>query len=307
MTSEIRQLRRLTGSDEGLAVLLPEVAPVFAGAASDGIDWTCQKCGTVLASAAYEGQFIEIVCRGPSCGAFGGSPLRELGDPVIAGTVMYPPGRYRLSSTLDVPGPVPMAGQTAVDAYIHETGIRIPGAVPSWEGPRELTSATLLRLAAELEALLGGGEQVTPPPPRGHHLLELAKYAKLAAATLEDRDAAQVTLDGNLIAEIDTTATMFRRWSHDPAWPHLVAALRNSNDVRHNVMLLTVASYLVDHGNGVGLMARSTDGRIPDAWLRASLLEHLELEVKTPQALRGPRTLLGADDAFRVLERQLRK
>ncbi|MHB8507064.1 MAG: hypothetical protein ACYDGR_00235 [Candidatus Dormibacteria bacterium] len=307
MTSEIRPLRRVTGSDEGLAVLVPDSPPAMAGAASNGIDWACQECGTVLAIGAYEGQFIEIVFSCPTCGALGGSPLREPGDPMIAGTVMYPAGRYRLSSTVNVPGPVPMASKTAVDAYVYETGFRAPDEVPTWEGPGELTSGTLLTLARELETLLDRGERGKPPPPSGHHLLELAQYAKVAAAALERTDGAQITLDGNLIAELHTTATMFRRWSHHPAWPHLVAALRNSNDVQHNVMLLTVASYLVDHGNGIGLMGRSTDRRIPDAWVRPSLLERLELEVKTPQALRGPRPTLAADEAFRILEKQLRK
>jgi hypothetical protein len=67
-------------------------------------------------------------------------------------------------------------------------------------------------------------------------------------------------------------------------------------------MVLGIASYLVDGGNGVGIVGDAPSGRIADLWIEPSLLERLELEVKTPQKLRGPLSSgLDLDEARKII------
>jgi hypothetical protein len=54
-------------------------------------------------------------------------------------------------------------------------------------------------------------------------------------------------------------------------------------------MTLGVASLLVDAGNGVGLIDHAGARHwVPDLWLVPRIIERLEIEVKTPLALRSP-------------------
>lgn len=54
-------------------------------------------------------------------------------------------------------------------------------------------------------------------------------------------------------------------------------------------MTLGLASMLVDAGNGVGLVDHiGAMQRVPDLWLVPRIIERLEIEVKTPLALRSP-------------------
>jgi hypothetical protein len=63
---------------------------------------------------------------------------------------------------------------------------------------------------------------------------------------------------------------------------------------------------LVDAGNGVGVVDDyGLGGRIPDIWVRPTLIERLDIEVKSPLALRSPVTLPSEEKAADIIERQL--
>ena len=84
--------------------------------------------------------------------------------------------------------------------------------------------------------------------------------------------------------------------------------LADGPEVQHTIMLLAVASYLADAGNGVGIVFRQSNQRIPDLWLTPSVTERLNLEVKTPTEFRGPRkTTITGNDAEKLISRQLKK
>jgi hypothetical protein len=138
-------------------------------------------------------------------------------------------------------------------------------------------------------------------------LIELIKFAEDAAHRLEaGTTPATVDLDGNTLAELVTTASVFDRWQRHPAYARIVSSLQNGDTVQHAVMTLLVASYLVDAGNGVGVVDEAgLRGRIPDIWVRPTLTERLELEVKSPLDLRAPATLPSEEEAARIIEGQL--
>jgi hypothetical protein len=235
--------------------------------------------------------------------------------------LLVPPGEFKLDTVDLTPPPVMFVGQQAIDGYFHEIGSPMAGADRvSRRGGRDLTPTGLRAMASDGEELLGDqyaailaideqGRKSSTPPPRRHRLVELVTYAREAADEIEGRGEQDVFLDANKLSELMTTVSLFDRWRHHPAWPELVTTLAGRTEGQHTVMLLSVASYLADAGNGIGLALHAHgDGRIPDIWIEPILLKRLEIEVKTPQDLRGPRkTPLTVEEATAILSRRLKK
>lgn len=314
------RLHALPTGDWGM--FCPVSRPAFVGSFDPGIDWLCPRCSTVLVQgAAQEDQFLNLLFRCHSCDAIGGSPLRQPGRPLAGRPLLTPPGKYRLESTVDMSDrPVMCVGQQAIDGYVAETGAGQRAAGAADGDPSELTPAGLRGAAAFVVKLLGDryprlvaaderGRASPTPPRRRHRLIELIDYAEVAASLLEQRRGAeQVELDGNLLSELFTTTALLRRWRNHPAWPRLVDTLASDTEVQHTVMVLAVASYLVDAGNGVGIVVDDAGSRVADIWTEPTLLERLEVEVKTPQDLRGPRAApLEVAEAVKLLGRQLKR
>jgi hypothetical protein len=56
----------------------------------------------------------------------------------------------------------------------------------------------------------------------------LIEYANHAADLMQaGGPTAQVVLDGDLISEIATFVSLFRRWAKHPGWPKLVTTLKH--------------------------------------------------------------------------------
>jgi hypothetical protein len=53
-------------------------------------------------------------------------------------------------------------------------------------------------------------------------------------------------------------------------------------------MVIAAASALIDDGNNVGLQGSVSNAAIPDLWLQPTLLDRVDVEVKTPRIFRGP-------------------
>jgi hypothetical protein len=208
-------------------------------------------------------------------------------------------------------------GIQALNGYLQETGLDPRSkADPYIMGHSEIGADYLRTLASEASALLGerladlkaaderGRSSPTPPASR-HRLIELIDSAAIAAA---DLDSGGHVVDGNLLSELHSCVSLFTRWRHHPAYAHLLKTLSDGTEVQHTIMLLAVASYLVDAGNGVGIVFRQSNQRIPDLWVSPIVTEHLNLEVKTPTELRGPRkTTITRADAEKLISRLLKK
>lgn len=312
---EIIALAPLVEPDDDWGMFCPDVAPVGRG---DGpVSYTCPTCHTALFEGVHQRQLFDLAVRCP-CGAQSTCETRPSGRPLAGRPVLIPAGKYRLSSPLDLSAPVMMTGQTAIDGYVRETGARWGMPDGGEEDPsHQLDPASLEQLAADSVALLGdryekllrshrrGLASLTPPGIQ-HRLVELIDYAKTTAVAIAEHDDPDpLDIDGDLITELMTTVTLFHRWRFHPAWPALVASLTNPTEVQHSVMTLLVASYLVDSGNGVGIVENEQlQGRVPDLWAQPTVVERLDLEVKTPLALRGPRAQeLQRSGAIQLIER----
>jgi hypothetical protein len=111
------------------------------------------------------------------------------------------------------------------------------------------------------------------------------------------------------LAESITVLTVARRWRNHPAWLGLRASLTSESEPPHTIMLLTVASYLVDANNGVGVHVNTSrqNATTADLWIEPDLSQRVDLEVKTPLAFRGPKSPIQEPRAISILERALRK
>jgi hypothetical protein len=316
---EDRLLELYQGSIDDFGVLCPTSGLAAVGDADPGINWHCPACDALLAQAVYPGQFLDVLLQCFSCSAVGASPRRESGEPLAGRPVLLPPGQYRLDSVLDLVGkPVMLVGRQALDGYLAETSAAsLPSSSPA---PLEIGAAFLRDLIARAINLLGDrytrlrasderGQSSPTPPLRRHRLIELICYAEEVASALERRQFDEpVELDGNKLSELYTIISLFERWRNHPAWSQLVASLANDAEVQHSLTLLAVASYLRDSGNGVGLVFEGTSGRISDLWIVPSLVERIDIEVKAPVVLRGPRrSALSPEEAEDVLTRQVNK
>jgi hypothetical protein len=273
----------------------------------------------LVEGAAHEDQFLDLLILCYSCGVLGATAVRKPGRPLTAQGCLIPPGGHVLSSAVQIHGPAMMVvGKQASDGYEREVGL----GEEFWAGQEpELNSELLRDAAGYLRELLGDsykrllaadrrGLASPTPPDWWHRIVELIACGESAADRLDGRgtEGGTVELNGDLLAELVTAAHQMRRWRRHPAWPELVRSLAGETDGQHTVMTLTVASFLADTGNGVGIVSGSGGGRIPDIWSEPQLGERLNIEVKTPQALRGPRrSALGAKGALKVVERQLAK
>lgn len=237
--AEPRILHHVTGPAEGLGMLCPDTAPVIRGHGT--VDYICPRCGATLIERVHARQLFDLAVRCPHCETESLSDMRPPGCPLAGRPVLIPAGRFRLSRALDLPGPVMMAGQMAIDEYARETGAR--WGISRGTGdpvPRGADTDGFNGLADELVALLGDryekllGEhrrgRSSPTPPRNpHRLMDLIDYARRAAFALSaDVAPDHLELDGDLISEIVATVSMYERWRFHPAWPALVAATSQS-------------------------------------------------------------------------------
>lgn len=323
MNAKIQSLARHDSKESGWAVFQPETGPAFVGNLHHGFSWTCAHCGAVLVNNVHERQILDVLFRCPKCNSLSESPNRLPGEPVPAMTTLVPPGSYRLSAAVDLADkPVLVAGQSALLAYSKETGARhgAPHQILASGGPSELTAASIRSLARDAKALLSvryarlaaadrRGISSSTPPSRRHRLMELIELAEESAQRLESNgESVTINLDGDGLAELVATVSVFDRWQHHPAYPRLVDSLQNQDEVQHAVMTLLIASYLVDAGNGASVVDDDgVRGRIPDIWVVPTLTERLELEVKTPLRLRAPATMPSSREVARIVEHQLDK
>ena len=217
-----------------------------------------------------------------------------------------------------------MVGRQALVGYAQETGRAIPDIYQPEMGPNitDLEGQSLLRLADQLRAMLGDnyqklreadnrGRRSPTPPPRRQRLIELIEFVEQASIQLSDsgRYMREVALSGDLLAESITAANVADRWHRHPAWPALRTTFASSTEAEHTIMLLAVASYLVDANNGVGLHVHGerTGAKVADIWLEPDLNETVDLELKTPLAIRAPSSPLNPDSARKLVERALKK
>ncbi len=306
--------------DRTVLIHANQSGPLAVGVATDGVNYLCSGCSRVVLQGVYLRQFLSIVIRCVQCGAIGATPTREAGEPVPAYSVVAPVGQYLIGSQINIPGPGMFTARDAAEDFAYEVGARYSERANRWGATFPSgTSPTTMRLIANLgrdllgdrfdhfNAMYERSEKHSTPHTEHHRLVGLIRYAEKAANQIQSAARrSQVTIDANRIAELYTAVEMFHRWRHHPAWPDLVASLRDPSHVQHTVMLMALASVLADARNGVGIVHGSQSGtRIPDAWLAVDSHRRLDIEIKTPQAFSEPRAALTLESTVDVIEKHV--
>jgi hypothetical protein len=314
----------IDGKDgEGRSVLLVFAAPpvpALIGHANNGITWLCPACDTEIALNVYPRQLVDITFCCPSCMKISYTPGREAGQPPAGRPVVLGPKQYGITSSVDLGNvPVMWMSQRALQGHISESGARTHMPDGEIRQSTILNAASLLRLAEEAAQLLGKkysalqesdkrGQASPTPPPMRHRLIELIEYARKAASLVgTDLSSADSELDYRQLTELKATTMLFRRWRHHPAWPQLMTSLTNNTETQHSVMLLTVAGFLTDTGNPVGIVFRQGSGKIPDMWIEPSLGQRLNIEIKTPVEFRAPEERPTVDSMYETIARLVNK
>ena len=309
----IRKLEPFDGALDGESVLAPVSGPAVSGDAESALDWHCDNCDTLLAARVDSRQLLDILIKCYFCGEIGALPRRSPGDPVGSSTLVLNPGIYLLSGAANVSSAA-VIGERAVRAYTVEVGRVHQDRLIAITDSLMLSEKNLLDLAKKAAALLGAeyekllasdrrGLASATPPPRRHRVIELIVYAQdLAEQLARSSSGNVVSVDEARLTELMAIVGLFERWRNHPAYAQLLATLTSDVDVSHTVMLLAVASELVDAGNGVGIVHQDEAGRIPDIRLLATGNERAEVEIKAPDFLHGP---LSADPSDLALEKKL--
>jgi len=314
---EDRKLNTHAGPVDGYAIFNLVEVPAFRGDADGGVNWLCVVCDELIAEQVYARQFLDVLFRCPSCGTVSASPCRAPGEPLAGRPVVCAPGQFYLKTVVFATKPTMLVGVQAFAGYMAETSAP-PISFSTPTSAAELNVLYLGELAARAKGLLGTdlarlqasyqrAKSSRTPPTRSNRLIELIAYADEAARMLTTQPLGHMALDADRITELHGAIGVFERWRNHPAWPQLVRTLISETEVQHSVMLLTVASYLKDSGNGVGIVFKSAKGRIPDLQVLPNLAERLDVEIKTPLALRGPRkSELSPREAEDLITRQLK-
>jgi hypothetical protein len=288
---EVRTLQPVTRSAELAILKQGSDAPVIRSFNEDGFDYACGECSKVLVEKTADGELWDLAFRCHSCGEVSACPELPAGRSLPAGrTVGVPPGQYLLASPVEHRAQVVLAGTNAIERRSAETG----EAEASAHTEQALTEGFLLTLIMRAQVLLGDlfdpleathkrGLQAATPPRVTHRLMELLDEVEQAAVELRWE---YPTIDPGPIAELSSAVDLLERWHRDPAWPGILASLKNPTDFPHAVITLAAASVLRDLGNGVELNVESREGiRAPDLRVATGSSEGIGLEVKTPQAL----------------------
>lgn len=317
----IVHLDRYEGDE--LGTLHAVTLPFLVGNDKADVAWQCGSCNADLASGLHPKQVLDLLVICGRCEALLRTPIRVPGSPIAGRPVYVPPhGIYRLEGQLDVVDkPVMMVGRDALVGYARETGRSLPEMYEpeSWSFDA-LDEKSFIDLGDRLRALVGDdyqrlveadarGRASPTPPPRRARMMELIEFADVTATMFRERKdpSRPEVIDGDLLAESITAGVFADRWRHHPAWPQLAKTF-GADEASHTIMLLAVAGYLVDNHNGVGLYVDERSGQpVADMWLEPTLEQRVDVEVKTPLALRAPLDPLTPDRAAELVGRALKK
>lgn len=163
-----------------------------------------------------------------------------------------------------------------------------------------LTNNAFARLKGRAELARASGNQAFGPtkaPP-------VCAVTHLRAA-MANRQINLDGPDGVALGYIQTLRDALHRWREHPHFEAIVSSL--CNEFHHTMAALTIASYLSDVGNHIGITkANHQAGRSPDLFVNTGRDERLSIEVKCPQAFFFPAEPPGVEKIARRMEREIK-
>ena len=283
-------------------------APLFAGPGGD--TYLCGRCGFVLATSIPPRALVGFAIRCFRCENLSLVPAGGPLAPVAQQSVVLQPGEYMIT-TVDVKTAA-LVTQEAVTAWQQHVAWSRALFTPQQASSQTLDRAFCFGLERRVEALLGEvwdkireadarGLRSPTPPPRRHRLAVLVEAAATARAQLLTPTP---TIDGDLLSELDIVVREMEHWSADPSWPLVRQALVSPHEYAHALMTMALATVLVAEGNPAAFHLAL--GRAADLRLEFSRVSFGACEVKAPQALQGPRSVVAQVEAAKIVRKAWR-
>lgn len=257
--------------------------PIFRGVGDTGADLKCESCSSLLLANVSPGAVYEITLRCASCGAMAPAPPWPRGRG-LGGILHVVSADHQATGTFLLDMDQVLVGPRAVQCRARETG-------------RDQLKATQLHMdIAGLEGLSAQARSffepiltAVGPPKSGASKHRLARLVQSVEENIRALKAGATTVDVHSVISLQRTVAAFARWEHDPMSSQLMQESIQPKAFDHNAVLLEVADLFEDARLAPEFVPVAR-ARTPDLMLRVSATRRIELDVKTPRALReGPR------------------
>lgn len=290
-------------------IIQGSIAPVFRGPSGNAL--RCGGCGHVLVEGYDPRSLIAIDIECYKCKTITRSDQWPKGEPLPTTLVtLGDAGRYLIKGTVDLKDRAAMSCDQEI-ARVRTSTLPKPQSRAHWE----LTPDSLMVLETELDVLTDGAiQKMTASAERargaGNETFAQVKSPPVwALAQLHIAlSKGQIDLDGIdgiAIAYVQNLLDSLHRWQHHPLFN--VIARSFCHEFHHAITAFTIASYLSDHGNDVGITDTSTQrGKSPDLFINVARHETLSIEVKCPQAFFWPAKRPCKAEIARRIEREVK-
>lgn len=299
---------------EGSATARPVIvqgstAPVFHG--PSGNTFRCSGCDQVLVDGYDPRSLIAVDIECFRCKVITRTDPWPTGEPLPTTlATLGDVGRFLVKGTVKLNDRAAMSCDQEI-ARVRAGTLPKPQSTARWE----LSPDSLMVLETELDVLTGGAIQKMAASAKRAHGAGNATYAQMksppvwALAQLHSSlSKGQIDLDGPdgiALAYVQTLRDSLHRWQHHPLFAAIARTL--CHEFHHGVTAFTVASYLSDHGNDVGVTDTSMQrGKSPDLFINVARNETLSIEVKCPRAFFWPEKRPSKADMSKRIEREIR-
>lgn len=280
-------------------------APVFRG--PSGGAFCCGVCGHVLVDGYDPRSLIAIDIECFKCKAITRTDPWPNVEPLPTTLVtLGDVGRFLIKGTVDLKHRAAMSCDQEIDKMRADT---LPKSQS--RAKLDLSPGSLMALETELDVLTDGAIQKMVASAKRAHGAGNTTFAQMKSppvwalvqlhSSLSNGQINMDGLDGIAIAYVQTLRDSLHRWQHHPLFSTIARSL--CHEFHHGITAFTVASYLSDHGNDVGITDTSTQpGKSADLFINVARNETLSIEVKCPQAFFWPAQRPNKADMARKIE-----
>jgi hypothetical protein len=287
--------------------------PVIVGEHAEGADYWCAWCRRrlLIKKGLLDGLW-DLVIECGACHRRSATPELPPGMPLGRPLGVLQVGTYHIDGSITQRPDVVLAGKPALERRQLETGEQIPESLDEVSLDEGVCRQVLTEVENLIPELLGRIRPTyeralaSPTPPRTtHRLLRLMDRVEASAQSLRDDDVPQV--DHLALHELRAAVQLLKRWQKDPAWPDLVASMKEPTSYEHTMVTLAVASMLTDTGNGVGLQLpkRGRQQRSADLKVVLGAIGQFGIEVKAPALLQDPTEPISARQGKKLVHKLL--
>lgn len=284
-------------------------APVFRGPTDTQL--RCEFCDHVLVDGYDPRSLIAIFIECFKCRGVTKTDSWQSDEPLPNTLVtLGHTGRFFIGNTVDVKDHAAFSTDQEIARVRGNTSPKKP-----LQSVIELSPSALSAMEAELNILTEGAFEKSRVSCVRAQTAENKTFAQekfpvvwAIAHLREVLNAGEINVDGPdgvALAYLQIVRDCLGRWRHHPLFASVARSL--CHEFHHSVTTFTVASYLSDHGNQVGITnTAKQQGSSPDLFININREETLSIEVKCPRAFFWPQKPPTNADALRKITKELR-